>query len=82
MATSFLLLCLVTLALSTTGYCYSDVVTYITSTQQQCVEVTDGPTYDCRWAAGLNLNVDEIVLEGLSDKMVQWEMVWIVCDWT
>lgn len=31
---------------------------------QTCVEVTENATYNCRWKAGLNLNVDEVILKG------------------
>ena len=42
----------------------SDKVTYSLTSQQSCVEVTRRATRDCRWAAGLNNNVDQLVLNG------------------
>lgn len=76
---SLLLLCLVTLTTLDNACGSHDVVTYDLSTQQTCVEVTRGPTYDCRWKAGLNLNVDEVILHG---DVVAYQIRWFSGAWS
>ncbi len=66
------------LALDTT-FCSHDLVSYLINTQQSCVEVTHAPTYDCRWAAGLNLNVDQIILQG---DIVAFQLRWFSGAWS
>ena len=68
-----LLASLLTLSLS------DDRVIYDLSSQQSCVEVTQAPTYDCRWAAGLNVNADEVILHG---DVVAYKILWSNGDWT
>ena len=60
------------------AFCYDRVI-YQTNTQQTCVEVTRGPTFDCRWPAGLNLNVDQIVLHG---DIVAFKIRWFSGAWS
>ncbi|KAL3853459.1 hypothetical protein ACJMK2_016995 [Sinanodonta woodiana] len=51
-----------------------DCVSYDISTQATCKEVSSNPsTSDCRWAAGLNTNVDQVVLKGrIAAYKIQW----------
>ncbi len=50
-----------------------DSICHIISSQAACTEVTESPTSDCRWAAGLNTNVDEIILTG---DIVAYQIKW------
>ncbi|KAL3853347.1 hypothetical protein ACJMK2_016912 [Sinanodonta woodiana] len=63
------------------GSCLSsDCVTYDISTEATCTEesfVT--PTYDCRWGAGLDLNVDQVILSG---RIVAYKIEWTSGRWS
>ena len=60
--------------------CYgSDCVIYDLNTQANCKEVTSSATYDCRWAAGLDTNVDMLILKG---DIVAYQIQWFSGSWT
>ena len=62
-------------AIACTG---SDCIIYDISTQSSCTEVTnEAPTNDCRWYAGLQSNVDQIVKGGrIIAYKIQWSTGW------
>ncbi len=65
---------------STNAVCSSgDRICHDISTQAKCSEVTKGPTRDCRWPAGLNTNVDQIVLNG---EIVAYQIRWFNGKWS
>ncbi len=65
---------------STNAVCSSgDSICHDISTQAECSEVTEGPTSDCRWPAGLNTNVDQIVLNG---EIVAYQIQWFSGEWS
>ncbi|KAK3608292.1 hypothetical protein CHS0354_030742 [Potamilus streckersoni] len=57
-----------------------DCVAYDISTQAICLEVSNKPsTSDCRWAAGLNINVDQVILNG---SIVAYKIQWFSGLWS
>ncbi|KAL3853328.1 hypothetical protein ACJMK2_016876 [Sinanodonta woodiana] len=57
-----------------------DCVLYNISTQAICTDVTTkSPTSDCRWAAGLNINVDQVILQG---RIVAYKIQWYSGSWS
>ncbi|KAL3853363.1 hypothetical protein ACJMK2_016911 [Sinanodonta woodiana] len=57
-----------------------DCVIYDLSSQTVCTEVSEEPaTYDCRWASGLNINVDEVILKG---RIVAYKIKWFGGYWS
>ena len=72
--------CLVVLAfVGITTVSASDRVTYLLSSQQTCVQVTRERTNDCRWAAGLNNNVDQVILNG---DVIAYQIQWFNGRWS
>ncbi|KAK3579777.1 hypothetical protein CHS0354_018213 [Potamilus streckersoni] len=67
-------------SIEATGFCPTpDCITYI-STEANCVEVSfEVPTYDCRWPAGLDLNVDQVIL---GRRIVAYKIEWFSGLWT
>lgn len=62
------------------GVCSSgDRIAHDISSQARCTEVTRGPTRDCRWPAGLNTNVDQIVRGG---EIVAYQIRWFNGRWS
>ena len=57
----------------------SDCVQYDISSQATCKEVTESATRDCRWVAGLNTNVDQIVLNG---QIIAYQIRWLSGKWS
>ena len=57
-----------------------DCVTYDISTQASCKEVSNkSKTSDCRWAAGLNINIDQVILKG---RIVAYKVQWFNGGWS
>ncbi|KAK3579770.1 hypothetical protein CHS0354_018206 [Potamilus streckersoni] len=57
-----------------------DCITYDISTQAICTEVSSKPpTRDCRWPAGLNLNVDQVIL---GVRIVAYKIQWFSGGWS
>ncbi|VDI12454.1 Hypothetical predicted protein [Mytilus galloprovincialis] len=54
-------------------YGWSDKMIYDKSAQAKCTEITRRRTRDCRWAAGLNMQVDQIAAGGkIAAYKIQW----------
>ncbi|XP_041379003.1 uncharacterized protein LOC121391427 [Gigantopelta aegis] len=73
-----LLLTLMTALLVNVSESYSDLVIYKLS-QGTCKEVTERPTRDCRWAAGLYPFVDHLVKGG---RIVAYQIRWFNGHWS
>ncbi|KAL3868669.1 hypothetical protein ACJMK2_041447 [Sinanodonta woodiana] len=57
-----------------------DCITYDISTQATCTEVSSkSRTSDCRWVAGLNINVDQVILKG---RIVAYKIQWFSGGWS
>ncbi|KAK3608293.1 hypothetical protein CHS0354_030743 [Potamilus streckersoni] len=57
-----------------------DCVSYDISTQATCTEVSsEASNSDCRWAAGLNINVDQVILKG---RIVAYKIQWFSGSWS
>ena len=75
-----LLYCLVTSSLAAIACTGSDCIIYDISTQSSCTEViSEAPTRDCRWYAGLQSNVDQIVKGG---RIVAYKIQWFNGAWS
>ncbi|VDI12456.1 Hypothetical predicted protein [Mytilus galloprovincialis] len=61
------------------SYGWGDQNKYDTSAQAKCTEVTRGPTRDCRWPAGLNMQVDQIAAGG---KIAAYKIRWFGGSWS
>lgn len=72
---SLLVIAAVVVPLSANSY----LVRHVTSSQQSCVEQTRRPTWDCRWYAGLNLGVDQLILSG---NVVAYQIQWFNGRWS
>jgi hypothetical protein len=57
----------------------SDCVVHDLSTQAACTEVTEGPTQDGRWGAGLNTNIDQTIEGG---DVVAYQILWGNGSWS
>ncbi|KAK3579775.1 hypothetical protein CHS0354_018211 [Potamilus streckersoni] len=78
--TAFIIM-MCTTPIEATGSCPTpECVTYDISTEANCTEVSfEIPTYDCRWNAGLDLNVDQVILGG---RIVAYRIEWGGGGWS
>ncbi|KAL3853344.1 hypothetical protein ACJMK2_016910 [Sinanodonta woodiana] len=81
---STLITCIIvmcTTSIKAEGSCTGeDCITYDISTEANCTEVSfETPTYDCRWMAGLDLNVDQVILGG---RIVAYKIEWLNQQWS
>lgn len=75
-----LLNCLVTSSLADIACTFSDCIIYDISTQTSCTEViSEAPTNDCRWSAGLQSNADLVITGG---KIVAYKIQWFYGGWS
>ena len=62
------------------GVCSTgDSIAHVISSQAHCTEETRAPTKDCRWPAGLNTNVDQIVHGG---EIIAYQIQWFNGAWS
>ena len=54
-------------------------ITHDISSQPKCSEVTGRATWDCRWKAGMNRNIDNLIVGG---KIAAYKIQWVNGTWS